>query len=100
MAACPCPCLCQALCPCMHCIATLWLWVGIQPISSLHAPYPAYMCSLLCLPLATLHPSSPQDTCGLSGLPHMAYCLASHLVWPVILSGWSSCQDPMLTVRL
>src|SRR5882724_10492685 len=49
-----------------RCIATLQLWVGIQPISSSHTPYPVYMCGPLCLPLATLCPSSPQDTCGLS----------------------------------
>src|SRR5882724_9462249 len=36
-------------------IATLQLWVGIQPISSSHDPYPTYMHSPLCLPLATLH---------------------------------------------
>ena len=27
----------------MQCITTLWLWVGIWPISSSHTPYPAYM---------------------------------------------------------
>jgi len=61
-----------------HCIVTLWLRVG--PISSSHTPYLTYMHSPLCLLLATLCLSSPQDTHGLSGPPHMTYCLASCLV--------------------
>src|SRR5882724_6977694 len=63
-----------------RCIATLHLWEGIWPISSSHTLYPAYMHSPSCLPLATCHLASPQDTCGLSGPPHMAYCLAGLLV--------------------
>jgi len=77
-------------------IVTLWLWVGILPISSSHALYPTHMCGPLCLPLATLHLSSPQDTHGPSGVPHMTYCPASHLVrTPHSLSDWSFCQDSM-----
>jgi len=77
-----------------HCIATLWLWVGIWTLSSAHTSYPAYMCGPSCLPLATHHPGSPQDTCGLSGPPHMAYCLAGLLVrTPCSLSDWLFCQD-------
>src|SRR5882724_4538381 len=109
----------------MCCIETLRLWVGIRPISSSHASYPAYMhgpsclplvthfpgsppissshasypaymCSPSCLPLATCHPGSPQDTCGLSGLPHMAYCPAGLLVrTPLSLMDQSSFQDSM-----
>ena len=79
-----------------HCVVTLWLWVWIQPISSLHVPYPTYMHGPLCLLLATLHLSSPQDTCGPSSPPHMAYCPAGHLVrTPHSLSVQSSCQDSM-----
>jgi len=79
-----------------HCVVTLWLWVWIQPISSLHVPYPTYMHGPLCLLLATLHLSSPQDTHGLSSLPHTTYCPARHLIrTPHSLSVWSFCQDSM-----
>ena len=79
-----------------RCIATLRLWVGIWPISSSHASYPAYMHSPTCLPMATHHLGSPQDTCGPSGLLHMAYCLAGLPVrTPSSLSDWSFCQDSM-----
>src|SRR5882724_114592 len=78
------------------CITTLQLWVGIRPISSSHAPYLTYMHGPLCLPLATLHLSSPQDTHGPSGPPHTAYYLAGPLVrTPHSLSDWSLCQDSM-----
>jgi len=81
--------------PCTsHCIATLWLWVGIQPISSSHTSYPAYMCGPSCLPLAAHCLGSPQDTHGLSGPPHMTYYLAGLLVrTPDSLLDWSFCQD-------
>src|SRR5882724_10887330 len=80
----------------LHCIVTLQLWVGIQPISSSHTPYLTNMCSPLCLLLATLCLSSPNNTCGLSCPPHMTYCPASHLVrTPHSLSVQSSCQDSM-----
>src|SRR5882724_12917851 len=83
------------LCLPLRCIATPQLWVGIWPISS-HAPYLTYMCSPLCLPLATLCLSSPQDTHGPSDQPHMTYCPAGHLVkTPHSLSDWSFCQDSM-----
>src|SRR5882724_5219588 len=79
-----------------HCIAPLWLWLEIWPISSSHASYPAYMHSPSCLPLATQCLGSPQDTCGPSGLPHMAYCLAGLLVrTPCSLSDQSFFQDSM-----
>src|SRR5882724_9671315 len=41
-----------------------------------------YICSPLCLLVATLCPSSPHDICGPSGPPHTN-----------LLSGWSFCQD-------
>src|SRR5882724_12419179 len=83
------------LCLPLRCIATPQLWVGIWPISS-HTPYLTYMCSPLCLPLATLHLSSTQDTHGLSSPPHMAYCPASHLVrTPRSLLDWSFYQESM-----
>src|SRR5882724_6675502 len=80
----------------MWCIATLQIWVGIRSISSAHASYPAYMHGPSCLPLATHRLGSPQDTCGPSGPPHMAYCLASLLVrTPCSLSNQLFCQDSM-----
>src|SRR5882724_9430851 len=75
----------ERLCSC--CIVTLWLWVGIWPISSSHAPYLTYMCGPLCLLLASLCPSSPHDIHSPSCLPHTD-----------LLSGQSFCQDSMLTV--
>ena len=79
-----------------HCIVTLQLWVGIWLIPSSHALYLTHMRGPLYLPLATLHPSSPQDTHGPSGPPYMTYCLASHLIrTPHSLSDQSFCQDSM-----
>src|SRR5882724_10430752 len=79
----------------MWCIATLQIWVGIRSISSAHACYPAYMCGPSCLLLATHRLGSPQDTCGPSGLLHMAYCPPG---LPVRTP--SSCQDPIFMVGL
>jgi len=79
-----------------QCIVTLQLWVGIQPISSSHVPYPAYMHGPSCLPMATHCPGSPQDTCGPSDPPHTAYFLAGLLVrTPGSLLDQSFCQGSM-----
>src|SRR5882724_5751571 len=84
----------ERLCSC--CIVTLWLWVGIWPISSSHAPYLTYMHGPLGRLLATLHLSSPHDTHGPSGLHIPTYCLASCLVrTPHLLLVQLFCQDSM-----